>query len=228
MIKENRATKYLLYAIGEIVLVVIGILIALQINNANEQRKEKLKAKVYIEKIAKDLEADTIHLNDLIQKANTAKKEIDQYFNNFESHDIPIQNLIDSSKQVGSALSRYLPINHTFKEMQASGNLTLLTDEQKFALIKLTNEQDFFQIIIEKTISDIFAEHQKVRNYLDNGWAKSDFFEKMGASQDKSTKLQGLFHMHNYLNLNRALANTFIIRGSDVKSSTIEVLDLLK
>ncbi|MFL0354676.1 DUF6090 family protein [Xanthomarina sp. GH4-25] len=39
MIKENRVSKYLLYAIGEIILVVIGILIALQINNWNENKK---------------------------------------------------------------------------------------------------------------------------------------------------------------------------------------------
>jgi hypothetical protein len=35
LLSENKITKYLLYAIGEIMLVVIGILIALQINNAN-------------------------------------------------------------------------------------------------------------------------------------------------------------------------------------------------
>ena len=35
---ENRFSKYLLYAVGEIILVVIGILIALQINNWNEER----------------------------------------------------------------------------------------------------------------------------------------------------------------------------------------------
>lgn len=39
MIKNNKVSKYFLYAIGEIILVVIGILIALQINNWNEQRK---------------------------------------------------------------------------------------------------------------------------------------------------------------------------------------------
>lgn len=38
LIRENRFSKYLLYAIGEIVLVVIGILIALQINNWNEEK----------------------------------------------------------------------------------------------------------------------------------------------------------------------------------------------
>jgi len=43
MIVENRITKYLLYAVGEIILVVIGILIALQINNWNEGRKNRLK-----------------------------------------------------------------------------------------------------------------------------------------------------------------------------------------
>lgn len=41
MIKENRASKYLLYAVGEIILVVIGILIALSINNWNENEKER-------------------------------------------------------------------------------------------------------------------------------------------------------------------------------------------
>ncbi|MFT6046016.1 MAG: hypothetical protein ACI9WC_001721, partial [Arenicella sp.] len=40
LIKENKVGKYLLYAIGEIVLVVIGILIALQINTWNEDRKQ--------------------------------------------------------------------------------------------------------------------------------------------------------------------------------------------
>lgn len=39
MISNNRASKYVLYAIGEIILVVIGILIALQINNWNENKK---------------------------------------------------------------------------------------------------------------------------------------------------------------------------------------------
>jgi len=39
MIKENKVSKYMLYAIGEIILVVIGILIALSINNYNEYIK---------------------------------------------------------------------------------------------------------------------------------------------------------------------------------------------
>ena len=48
LIRENRFSKYALYAIGEIVLVVIGILIALQINNANENRKTRNQKVKYL------------------------------------------------------------------------------------------------------------------------------------------------------------------------------------
>ena len=48
---ENKVTAYLRYAIGEIILVVIGILIALQINNWNERRKKA--ALVVIKKLIK-------------------------------------------------------------------------------------------------------------------------------------------------------------------------------
>ena len=48
MLTENKFSKYLLYAIGEIVLVVIGILIALQVNNMNEVEKVKDKEVIYL------------------------------------------------------------------------------------------------------------------------------------------------------------------------------------
>ena len=51
LLNENRFSKYLLYAIGEIVLVVIGILIALQINNWNESRKSQEKMDNYFDKM---------------------------------------------------------------------------------------------------------------------------------------------------------------------------------
>ena len=63
LLNENKTSKYFKYAIGEIVLVVIGILIALQINNWNEERKENLKAKGYVEKLINDLVADTLSIN---------------------------------------------------------------------------------------------------------------------------------------------------------------------
>jgi len=58
LLRENQFSKYLLYAIGEILLVVIGILIALQINNWNEERIAISKEKNYILSIFQDLKGD--------------------------------------------------------------------------------------------------------------------------------------------------------------------------
>ena len=55
LLTENKFSRYLLYAVGEIVLVVIGILIALQINNINEERKNRKKEKVMLETLLSDL-----------------------------------------------------------------------------------------------------------------------------------------------------------------------------
>ncbi|MDX1470589.1 MAG: DUF6090 family protein [Flavobacteriaceae bacterium] len=55
---KNRLAKYLLYAIGEIILVVIGILIALEVNNQNEQRKAEAKVEIIFADIMEELTAD--------------------------------------------------------------------------------------------------------------------------------------------------------------------------
>ncbi len=57
MLTENKFSKYLIYAFGEIVLVVIGILIALQINNWNENRKESNKEDQLIDVLITDLQS---------------------------------------------------------------------------------------------------------------------------------------------------------------------------
>ena len=54
LLTENKFSKYLIYAIGEIVLVVIGILIALAINNANEERKNRALESAYLSDIHQD------------------------------------------------------------------------------------------------------------------------------------------------------------------------------
>ena len=48
MLTENKFSKYLIYAIGEIVLVVLGILIALQLNNLNEEKRTHIKQENYL------------------------------------------------------------------------------------------------------------------------------------------------------------------------------------
>ena len=88
LLSENRFSKYLIYAIGEIVLVVIGILIALQINNWNEGRKNDQKEALLIKNIIEDLQLDADHIN-------KALNEVDQQLGIVDSL---LGKAIDSSK----------------------------------------------------------------------------------------------------------------------------------
>ena len=62
---ENKTGKYLKYAIGEIILVVIGILIALQINNWNEKQKNETKTRLLFSEILQDIENDIKAIDDI-------------------------------------------------------------------------------------------------------------------------------------------------------------------
>ena len=66
MLTENKFSKYLIYAIGEIVLVVIGILIALQINNWNEQRKKNQTYLNILKAVKSDMMIDTTGIASII------------------------------------------------------------------------------------------------------------------------------------------------------------------
>ena len=66
LLSENKFSKYLIYAIGEIILVVIGIMIALQANNWNEKRKTNNTIETLIDKIEDDVIADVKHVNNEI------------------------------------------------------------------------------------------------------------------------------------------------------------------
>ena len=62
--RAGKFSKYLLYAVGEILLVVIGILIALQVNNWNEERKSILNEREVYKRILKDLQIDEGRIKD--------------------------------------------------------------------------------------------------------------------------------------------------------------------
>jgi hypothetical protein len=70
LLSENKFSKYLIYAIGEIVLVVLGILIALQINNWNNSKTESKILNSYTQKISLNLKQDLDQIKDLTTKRN--------------------------------------------------------------------------------------------------------------------------------------------------------------
>ena len=70
LLSQNRFSKYLLYAIGEILLVVIGILIALSINTWNENRITKQKEKNTLTQLVQNLNSNLNQFNSNIEYEN--------------------------------------------------------------------------------------------------------------------------------------------------------------
>ena len=75
LIQQNKMGKYFKYAVGEILLVVIGILIALQINNWNQRRLNHNKETSYLKEIKASLEADAIKISE-VEDFNITKDSI--------------------------------------------------------------------------------------------------------------------------------------------------------
>ena len=202
LLSENKFSKYLVYAMGEIILVVIGILIALQINNWNESRKENILASNYRNKIINDLKTDLTNIDSLITVGKQNEKVVNDYFNYFKNQEHrSIQKLIDSCGKIIIDINkyRYTPNNYTLNDLLTSGNSTLLNEEQKSALVNLSNTQEYFLIVFEKTISNIIEYERKAKAYLDLDMSSSNFFDKINMKQSDANLAQGLLYQHNAL-----------------------------
>jgi hypothetical protein len=130
MIKESKVSKYLLYAIGEIVLVVIGILIALQINNWNEQRKNSHAEAEYYCGLLEDVQQDSVQTEGLIQEVEARLKASNQALRLLQQERT---KSIEIGEQLGLAITAifvdFKPNNSTFEDLKSS-NLSLIKDKE--------------------------------------------------------------------------------------------------
>jgi hypothetical protein len=98
---DNKPLKYMRYAIGEIVLVVIGILIALQINNWNEHKKERLKEYQILMALQKDFLVNKANLDRTIiwlpQLMDTLAKGLSYIGKDALQFSVPMQNTITAT-----------------------------------------------------------------------------------------------------------------------------------
>ena len=118
---DNKPLKYMRYAIGEIVLVVIGILIALQINNWNEERNLNTLSKTYLIDIKKDLIADTTTFDAGIKRIEKTLIYQERLFNPDIVNKLITDSLITLLNQTFHSTRIYKINNSTFLKLTNSG-----------------------------------------------------------------------------------------------------------
>jgi Family of unknown function (DUF6090) len=154
LLSENKTSKYTIYAVGEIFLVVVGILIALQINNWNETKKEQAITDKYLSGFVSDLEKDRIQLETLIavrkKQSTSAKALLDM----IETNDYELDSFYNHYYFL-FPFYRFTPNSNTLEEVLNSSHLRFITDEDiKNRLLDLRSSYKRIQLNEEHVYED--------------------------------------------------------------------------
>ena len=164
LVIENRFSKYVLYAIGEIILVVIGILIALQINNWNEERKANNELKNINKNLSQEFKANRSELQNVLGLIDYTKN------GGLDMLSIMGKENVDfSEEELNKMIEKTLffptwkPSNFTLNELKNTGKLALIkNDTLKDLLFKWEKHIG----IIEEWNRRVEKSSQDIINYI--------------------------------------------------------------
>jgi hypothetical protein len=126
LLSENRVRNYLLYAIGEIILVVIGILIAVSINNNSEYRKAREKEQIILKQLQSEFKSNLAQLD---QKISIRKKMMASSLRLLGYIDDPSSAIRDSVDLHISNSMSYTTFDPIINDLASSGNLRLIIND---------------------------------------------------------------------------------------------------
>jgi hypothetical protein len=182
LLSSNKMTSYLFYAIGEIVLVMIGILLALYINNWNENRKQDEQLMSIIKTVRKDLVTDTIVASRIIQFYDSINKYSEKVIN-YEYN----RSTIEECDLCRSLTTIYQPFTMQDKDYNMLKNFNEYDFETNDSLqISIVQFYKSLSTILEQ--SNDFVKQETLKN-LDHyrtkpwfiDWMKGRFTEEMKA-----------------------------------------------
>ena len=127
LLSQNRFSKYMLYAIGEIALVMIGILLALQVNTWNENRKDNLQEQQILIQLKEEYTVNMLQLEQKIahrEKIIAAANKVLQYID--DPSNVTNASLINKlNKYIGTPTIE--PIENN---LISSGNINLIKNKK--------------------------------------------------------------------------------------------------
>ena len=145
LLSENKFSKYLVYAVGEIVLVVIGILIALQLNQMYQNGKDREKEMAYLREINLDFQSNKVQLDSIIQNnknALAACKRLQYHIAQLRSYppeeykNYPFKDSMMHYQTLGFKNKSFNPKNGTVQALINSSSFDLIqNDSLRRALI---------------------------------------------------------------------------------------------
>jgi hypothetical protein len=177
LIEKNKTEKYLKYAIGEIVLVVIGILIALSINNWNESRKENNLEQSYYCKLLEDIEQDIQQIQSQIGQSEKRLDEANEMLSLLQMKNPPIESVLKRNHGAISLITyTFRPSIAAYEDLKSSGNLKILRDsEVKRRVTEYYSMIDGMIDVMDTNADGAVALFYAKSDYAESGWHYLDF-----------------------------------------------------
>ncbi|NNK70295.1 MAG: hypothetical protein HKO96_07435 [Flavobacteriaceae bacterium] len=155
LMSSGNTSKYLKYAIGEILLVMIGILLALQVNNWNENRKERNQENAILTQLQAEFKSNLSQLDD---KIKSKKESIKSALRLFTYVDYPEMRIKDSVDFYLGRTIPYTTFDPIINDLASSGELRLISNNSlKRKLSRWTSE-----------IADLREDELQWKDYRDN------------------------------------------------------------
>ncbi|NER10438.1 DUF6090 family protein [Muriicola jejuensis] len=230
---ENKTSKYLAYALGEIVLVMIGILLALQVNNWNEKTKSIAKERVILSSLLKDFETNSNNLQASLSLYSAVIPSLDRKLKyigrNSDEFDQQIKDDI-------IAVPVWFPklVNGTLNSLLYSDQLGIIQNNDiKKLLIDYPFDLDANLALVEQFRLMLEEKHQPlVDSYvslLDYSSIKKEYPE--ASSNAKSSDYIGLLNDTRFQNLlirEKQLINRYINLTTEFLNRTNYIIDLIR
>ena len=151
--KENKFFQYSRYAIGEILLVVIGILIALQVDAWNEDRKIDGIRKNYYKQILIDLDNESKNIENRIERLESSIESFNRYVEFNKTPNLELDQIVAALGKVDHSIG-YLSFNtNTMETLEATGDIRLIPTGIRNRLLELKRLQDEMILVATGNIS---------------------------------------------------------------------------
>ena len=159
LLSENKFSKYLIYAIGEIILVVIGILIALQINNRNDLGKLEDKKQLYYDQLLVDISKDTTDIRKTVNRLKKSIGTFDAYIESYSKPNLDIQTVISNLAKIDFTYPIITFNTNTITTLVQTGDIGLMPIDIRNNILDIER----IQTIIENQRDQLDPEYMRLQ-----------------------------------------------------------------
>ncbi len=233
LLNEGKTGRYIKYALGEIILVVIGILIALQINDWNQQNKDQAREKVYLDNIERDLSFQLSLIDLQLEYANKYIANTQPILDHYNKHKTLVLNA-SLSQMLNTVTERktFVGVDPTYTDLISSGNIDIIKDlDLKNQLISYYQSLERIVVIIQSNNIHLTDQNYSANIlklvYLDAGYITepTELLATTNQNLESNVKLLQLINLVSY---RLDTANSSIRLMEEIKAQTQELLSLLQ